>query len=135
MHKSKGSLTDGLAKSFLICFAISVILIILFSLLSALILGGLDDPTKNIGLFSLGAMMLSAIVSGVICARIKGESGMRFACLVGLAVVLTMLMINVIVCKGRVSLGAFMNYGCYLAAFILAAFLGKKRNGHRRHKH
>ncbi len=135
MHKAKGKLTDGVAKSFILCFSISVLLIILFSLISALIVGTLDDPTKNIGLFSLVAMILSAMVSGVICARIKDDSSLRFAALVGLAVVLIMLLINVIICSGRVSLGSFMNYGCYLGTYALSAFLGRKRNGHRRHKH
>lgn len=135
MHKAKLSIKDGLAKCFAICFAISGLLIVLFSLLSALIVGRLDDPTKSIGLFSLGAMMLSAIVSGIICARLRGEGEVRFSCLVGLAIVLTMLLINVIVSKGRVSLGAFMNYGCYMGAFTLSAFLGKRKGSHRHHRH
>ena len=135
MHKAKGSLTDGVAKGFIVCFAISILLIVLFSLLSALILDGLKDPTKNIGMFSLGAMILSAMLSGVLCARIKAESGLRFASLVGLAVVLLMLLINVIISSGRVSLSAFMNYGCYLGAYILSAYLGRKREGHHKHRH
>lgn len=135
MRKGKGSLTGGVAQSFFICFAISVFLIILFSLISALIAGALDDPTKYLGVFSLGAMLLSAMVAGVSCTRIKGEGGVRFASLVALAVVLLMLLINVIICAGKVSGGAFMNYGCYLGTFILSAVLGKKREGHRRHRH
>ena len=135
MHKSKGSFLDGVAGGFILCFAISILLIVLFSLFSALILGGLNDPTKNIGIFSLGSMVLSAMLSGVLCSRIKGESGLRFASLVGLAVVLLMLLINVIISNGKVSLAAFMNYGCYLATYILSAYLGRKRNGHHKHRH
>ena len=56
MHKSKGSFLDGVAGGFILCFAISILLIVLFSLFSALILGGLNDPTKNIGIFSLGSI-------------------------------------------------------------------------------
>ena len=135
MHKAKGSFFDGIAGKFILCFAISILLIVLFSLFSALILDGLKDPTKNIGVFSLSAMVLSAILSGVLCSRIKGESGLRFASLVGLAVVLLMLLINVIISSGKVSLSAFMNYGCYLGAYILSAYLGRKRDGRHRHKH
>ena len=135
MHKAKGSFFDGIAGGFILCFAISILLIVLFSLFSALILDGLKDPTKNIGVFSLSAMVLSAILSGVLCSRIKGESGLRFASLVGLAVVLLMLLINVIISSGKVSLAAFMNYGCYLGAYILSAYLGRKRDGRHRHKH
>ena len=135
MHKAKATIKDGLAKCFIICFAISGLLIILFSLFSAFIVGALDDPTKSIGLFSLAAMILSAIVSGIICARIRAEGEIRFSCLVGLAVVLAMLLINVIISKGKVSLGAFMNYGCYLGAFTLSALLGRRRVNHRHHRH
>lgn len=126
---------DSVAVSFLICFAISALTIILFSVISALILYSLDDPTKNLGAFSLVTMMLSAATSGVISARIKGDGGFQFAILVALAVVLVMLLINVIICAGKVSGGAFMNYGCYLAVAALSAFVGKKGERHRRHKH
>ncbi len=134
MHKRKGTLTGGVAETFLLCFAISVLLIILLSLASALIVGALDDPTKYLGVFSLGAMLLSAIAGGVCCARIKGEGGVRFAALVALAIVLVMLLINVIISAGKVSGGAFMNYGCYLGTFALSAFIGKKKEGHRKHR-
>ena len=123
------------ARTFLICFAISVLLILLFSLISAVIVGSLDDPTKSVGLFSLATMLLSAAVSGVVSSRIKGEGGLKFATLVALAVVLIMLLVNVIISNGKVSGGAFMNYGCYLGVAALSAFLGRKRSGHRRNKY
>ena len=135
MHKTKGSFLNSIAGRFILCFAISILLIILFSLLSALILDSVKDPTKNIGVFSLGAMLLSAIMSGVLCSRINGKPELRFASLVGLAVVLLMLFINVIISSGKVSLAAFINYGCYLATYILSAYLGRKRNGHHKHRH
>lgn len=135
MHKGKGILNGGVAEKFLICFAISALVIIILSLISALILGALNDPTKSLGLFSFGAMLLSAAASGICCARINGEGGIGFASLVALAVVLIMLLINVILSAGRVSGAAFMNYGCYFGTFLLSAFAGKKRNGHRRHRH
>ena len=135
MHKGKRMPSGGVAQSFIICFLISALLIILLSLISAVILGALEDPTGNVGLFSLGAMLLSAIASGVCCVQIKGEDGVRFSALVALAVVLVMLLINVILSQGRVSVGAFMNYGCYLGCFILAAYLGKRKDRHRKHRH
>ena len=125
----------GIMKTFLLCFAISVLLILLLTLISALIAGGLEDPGKAIGLFSLGSMLISAAASGVFSSRIKGEGGLKFATLVALAVVLTMLLINVIICGGKVSGGSFMNYGCYMGVASLSAFLGRKRVGHSRHRY
>ena len=128
---------DGnkIAKTFLICFAISVLLILIFSLISAAVVGALDDPTESVGLFSLISMLVSAAMSGFINTRIKGEGGTKFSLLVGLSVVLIMLLINVIISEGRVSPGSFMNYGCYLGVCWLCAFLGRKRDRHRKHRY
>ena len=132
MLGTKRSAGGEVARTFLVCFAISVLIILLFSLISAVIVGSLDDPTESVGIFSLATMLLSAALSGVMSARIKGEGGLKFATLVALAVVLIMLLINVIISAGKVSGGSFMNYGCYLGVASLSAFLGRKRNTHRR---
>ena len=111
MLKGKRALQGGnIAGSFLICLALSGAVILGLSLICAFIASRLNDPTGNLGLFSLVAMLLSAVISGVLCARIKGEGGARFSFLVALSVVLIMLLINVIICAGKVSLSAFMNY-------------------------
>lgn len=124
---------SGTGIGFLICFIISALLIFFFSFISALILNKIDDPTKNIGLFSLVAMLFSAAASGIVCSRLYGEKGMRFASLVALAVVLIMLLINVIVNAGKVCGGAFMNYGCYLGIYALCGYLCRK-NGRRKRR-
>ena len=134
MHKRKRINSGGVAESFAICFGISTLLIILFSVISAVIAYMLDDPTEHIGLFSLASMILAGVVGGISCARIKGDGGVRFAALVALAIVLLMLLINVILSEGRVSGAAFMNYGCYMGIYSLSAFLGKKTYKHRKHK-
>ena len=134
MFKGKRINDGGIIKCFLISFCISFLLILLLSLLSALIACSLDDPGKVIGLFSLGTLLISAAISGVLSSRIKGDGGFKFAILVALAVVLIMLLINVIICNGKVSGGSFMNYGCYMGVAALSAFLGRKRDRHRRHR-
>lgn len=135
MLERKRNMGGGIMTTFLISFAISVLLILLLSLLSALIVGSLEDPTKLLGLFSLGSLLISAAISGVISTRMKGEGGLGFAALVALSVVLIMLLINVIICSGKVSGASFMNYGCYMGVAVLSAFLGKKRDRHRKHRY
>ena len=134
MHKNKGRTNKNIYKSFLICFGLSVGIIVAVALLFALLSSILDDPTGNLGLFSLFALLISAAVSGFISSRIKGEGGVRFASLVALATVLIMLLINVITCGGKVNFGAFMNYICYFGVASLTALLGKKRSNHRKHR-
>ena len=126
--------TDGGAVKFLVCFGFSIAAILVCSFITSLIAGGSKDPTGMIGIFSLAAMLISAAAGGVFSSRIRGEGGTVYAALVALAVVLVMLLIAVILCGGRVSAGAFMNYGCYLGVSALSAFLGKRRATHRVHR-
>ena len=123
---------DGIR--FLICLAISVISILTTALIAALIVSRLDDPTSKLGLYSLLAMLVAAGLSGMITVKTGGDGDLRFSVLVSLAVVLLMLLINVIFCKGRVSGGAFMNYGCYFGVASLCAFIGRKKNKRPRHR-
>lgn len=134
MRKGKGLNSGGVASSFLICLAASAVLIVLLSVVSAFIANALDNPTESIGILSLSTLLLSAVLGGIICSRINAEGGLRFAALVALAVVLVILFINVIITSGKVTAGAFMNYGCYLGLYSLSAFVFKKKKGHRRHK-
>lgn len=134
MHKGKNNLRCGIAESFIICFFISAFLIIVFSLVSAFFVGRLNDPTGSVGIFSLGAMLLSAVTSGICCIRIRDDGGIRFPALVAVAVVLVMLLINVIISQGKVSGGSFMNYACYLGTYNLSAFCGRKKGRRGRHR-
>lgn len=134
MYKGKNHTTVGIAGSFVICLLFSALIIILFSLLSALILGQLSDPTASVGIFSLGTMLISAVASGILCIRLKEDGGLKFPALVSLAAVLIMLLINVIISQGKVSGGAFMNYACYLGTYTLSAFLGRRKKRTVRHR-
>ncbi len=130
--RKRSRTAGGIAESFIICLALSCLIIIVLSLISAAVLSRMGNPTKYIGIFSLISMLISAMIGGICSSRLRGEGEVRFASLVALAVVLIMLLINVIATAGRVSVGAFMNYGCYLGVYILAATVGKRR-GHRIH--
>lgn len=125
---------DGSATKFLICFGFSSATILASSLIMALIAGASEDPTGKVGIYSLVAMLVSAVLGGIFSSRMRGEGGVLYALLVALAIVLVMLLIAVIVGSGKVSGGAFMNYGCYLGTSTLAAVLGKKRVTHRVHR-
>lgn len=135
MFKKRRAADGGVAKTFLICFAVSVLIILMCALFSAVIINSMKDPTKNLGLFSLCSVIISAVISGVFCSRAVSEGELRFTLLVSLLVVLIMLMINVIICGGKVSVSSFMNYGCYLGIAGLSAFFGKKKSSHRVHRH
>lgn len=129
-----GKYTSGGAVSFLICLGFSAAALCLASLIGAFIAINNDDPTGVLGIASLASMIFAAIVSGVFAARFKAGAGLGYYALSALTVVLIMLLINVIMSAGRVSGGAFMNYGCYMGSYLLASYLGRKKEGPRRHK-
>ena len=118
----------------LFCLTISAAAIIIFSLIASLAVSVFDYTTKYIGLFSLVAMLLAASATGFLISRIFNDDGMLIPSLASLSVVLIMLLVNVILSAGKVSGGAFMNYGCYFGAYNLFAFLGKQRSMKRHRK-
>lgn len=135
MQKGRRASENNNLRLFLICFALSGGVILLLSVIGALVASGLDDPTGSLGLISLAVMLISAVISGVFSARIKGEGALGFSALVAMAVVLVMLLINLILCAGEVSLSAFMNYACFFGVAVMSAFVGRKRERHIRHRH
>ena len=133
MFKTKRT-QNNTARDFVICFCLSSGVILVLSLICALIASSLSDPTANLGLFSLGAMILSAIVSGIFSVKYRKDCSIGYAALVALMVVLIMLLINVIISGGKISLGAFMNYGCYIGTYLLGALIAKHTGGRRKHR-
>ena len=134
MLKGKKYIKNDGAVKFLICLAFSAAMIILSSFIMALVASASSDPTGMVGIYSLVAMVVSAVFGGIFSGRMRGEGGVVYALLVSLAVVLIMLLVALIVCGGKIGGGAFMNYGCYLGASALAAIPGKKRKVHRAHR-
>ena len=110
----------------------SALLIVLLSFVMAIIANSSDDPTSKIGIYSLLTLLISAAISGVAISRIKGEGGFGVAALTALTVALIMTFIGIIMSGGRLTLGCFMNYGCYLGVSVMFAYLGRKKE--KRHK-
>ena len=126
--------TDGGVLKFFVCLGFSALLMLVCSFIMSLIAAASSDPTGMIGIYSLIAMLLSAVGGGIFSVRMKGEGGTAYAVLVALGLVLLMLLNAVISSGGKVGGSAFMNYGCYLGVSALSAFFGKKRAAHRVHK-
>ena len=124
---------DTGARGFLICLGFSVGMLIICSLIMTLLAGATKNPGDIVGIFALCAILLSAVGGGVFTAKMQSDSNLLFPALTALAVVLTMLLVAIISCGGRVSGGAFMNYACYLGVFVISALFAKNQP-RRRHK-
>ncbi len=119
---------------FIVCLGVSLAALPISSLLAAFAVNMTEDPTANIGICSLLAMIISAAISGIFTAIYKKDSTVGYASLVALCVAIIMLIIGIVVNKGRLSASAFMNYGCYIGVAGICAYLSKHKNGRRRRR-
>lgn len=119
---------------FLISIGTSIASLLLCAFSMAMISYSGNDPAKSIGIFSLVTLVLSAVISGVVITRMKGEGGAKFAGLSSLSLVLILFFVALIIEKGSVPLSAFMNYSCYVGISVIAAIFGKKREKRRRRR-
>ena len=86
------------------------------------------DPLGFVGIGALAALFGSAVISSAVITRLRGEGGFLTAILTSLLFSLIQLLIGLIVSKGELSLGVFINYICYMAISALTALIsGRKR--------
>ena len=132
MNKGKRiSLKGNFAAIFAICLAISTSAVILLSMTFALVAIMSKDPTGNLGIFSLSALLLGGAIGGFASAKIRKEGAVVFSALVALAVVMIMLIVCIII-NGKIGGGAFMNYACYVGVSAFSGFLGAREKKYRR---
>ena len=109
----------------------SVLVILSLSMIAALICNAVKADSGLVRLYSLGALVLSAFVSGFVNSKRVGVSYSLFS---GLLVSLIMLMVGIIISSGKLSAGAFMNYGCFFLVSIAGAYLGKMPSSKKRRR-
>ena len=132
MYKGKRfSFKGNSAIAFLICLGVSLAAVILLSAIFAFVANISRDPTGNLGIYSLAALLLGGAVGGFASAKINKERALLSSALVALAVTAIMLIVCVII-GGKVGGGAFMNYACYVGVSAFSGFLGTREKKHRR---
>jgi len=106
--------------------------LLVLSFIAALILSAAKSNSKDIRLYSLAVLIASAFLSGFINSKLRSVKHGIFA---ALFIVLMMLLLGIILSVGKLSGGAFMNYGCFFLVSCGSAYLGKRRaKKQRRHK-
>ena len=118
-------------RGLLISALFSVLVILSLSMIAALICNAVKADSGLVRLYSLGALVLSAFVSGFVNSKRVGVSYSLFS---GLLVSLIMLMVGIIISSGKLSAGAFMNYGCFFLVSIAGAYLGKIPSSKKRRR-
>ncbi len=136
MFKTKRKTKDGAGKiAFIPYVLISLVVILVLSFAMAFVANLTSNPTANIGIYSLGALLISGAVCGFCISRAKGDGGVLTVLLVSLAVAVFMLVVALIAGGGKLSLGSFMNYGCYIGVAVLFSYFGKKRERRPKRHH
>ena len=116
----------GIYRLYFICLAISLLGVVVLSMITAAILSASTDPTGRIGIFSLITLILSACLGGLVSSGLNPTEKPTFPLTVALGVSIVMLISGVILTAGHLSLGAFMNYGCYFGCYALLSYFGGK---------
>lgn len=122
----------GVIKSILIGVGLSTGLLVAFAFISALIISFTKDPTSLIGIFTIGTVILSAVISSTIISRLRKEKGLLYAVICAIIISTLMLLIGLIATGGRLSGGVPINCACYIGASALSALLFKPRGKRRR---
>ena len=104
------------------------------SFVVSLIISSLKNPIEVIAVGSLIAFMASGAISGFSIAKKNRGIGFRLSLLCSVIFIAIVLICSLILGKGSLSGGNFMNYLCYLMISAFFAFLGareKRRRGRR----
>ena len=124
----------SVGRCFIICLGFSTVTILVLAMILAWISISTDDPTGKIGIFSLISLILAATLSGLFASWQNPTDGVGFSVISGLGMTLIMLLCGIIVSAGRLSGGAFMNYGCYLGTYALLSYIGMRAKDKRKRK-
>ena len=131
---TRGSAPKSGARALVFGIIFSVVLFLATSLIGAVILSRIENPTAHTGLCGMIALFVTAAASGFATSRYKGEGGMLPAVLSSLFVVLVMLMIGLIRGGGGLPLVSVINLGAFMVISTLFAALGRKKERKRHRK-
>ena len=131
--RKKARNSQGKCGFFLFGILFSLGFLLVLSLIAAIFLTSVKNPTKNLGAVSLAVFLIGAAMSGFVNSKRGGENGILSSVITSGAFTLLMLVISLILAKGKLSGMVFMNYICYMLVSAFFAFIGRKRTTrHRR---
>ena len=120
------------AYFFVILFAL--ILIPTLALFGALILSRLSDPMGAVGVASLGTLLLSAIIAGLVAPKIRKEGWGAVCISASATIALIIATVSSVLSDGTSILGSLLSATTYIALFMTAAALSQRKKKRRRKK-
>ena len=120
--KAHGPLASlGLGLGVCIC------LYLLFSLIGAAVLGGIDNPLGGMGIASMLSFFPPAFFSGILISKFKGDGGVITAAVSALVFVLVLFLCCVVVTHAKIPFSSLISYIAYVVLTVIGGLLGKSR--------
>ena len=110
---------------------ISIVLYLLFVLISSAVLGGLDNPLGGLGIASMMSFFPPAFISGFLISRIKGDGGVITAVTSAFLIALMMFLCSAVITQGNIPLSSTLSYIAYVILAVIGGMLGKKSSRRR----
>ena len=116
-------------KMLLCSVLLTVFIVLIISFTAALILGGKESCSADIKVYSLGVLIISALISGFINSK---REGLKESMLSSLIMCILMLILGLILSSGKLVGSSLMNYGCFLLVSLAGAYLGRSKSKAKR---
>ena len=124
----------GILGAYVYELLIAAALIPLFSFFAALILSRLSDPMGAVGAAALAALLLSAVISGIISPRIRKEGWIMTCLAASVTLSAVIAVIGSLLTDGG-SLGrTLFSSAIYVTFFMLSAILSEKKRTRKKRR-
>ena len=124
----------GILGAYVYELLIAAALIPLFSFFAALILSRLSDPMGAVGAAALAALLLSAVISGIISPRIRKEGWIMTSLAASVTLSAVIAVIGALLTDGG-SLGrTLFSSAIYVTFFMLSAMLSRKKRTRKKRR-
>ena len=105
---------------------VSLILYLILAVISAAVLSRINNPIGGVGIASMISFFPTALISGFIISRMKGEGGVLTAGASALIFVLMMLLCCAVLTRGKIPISTAISYTAYVILAIMGGAFGKK---------
>ena len=109
----------------------NIILCLLFALIAAAVLEKIKDPLGGLGIASMLTFFPTAVISGFMIPKFKGDGGTFIAFSAALTFVLLLFICSAITTRGNIPISTILSYLAYVVLEVIGSMLGKRRTTHR----
>ena len=126
--------TGGAGRTLIFGVLFNALLFLLLNFIVSLILGGLKNPTGNMGMASTLTLYLCALISGFSVAKFKGNGGALPSSMSSLIFLRLLMVAGLILTRGRLPSRVAINYAVYMIIATLGALFAARKTKRQRRR-